>query len=172
MRSAAVICGVVLSSIMLGPAALTAQQYPGRSARDLRDRNSRLAVEYRQGLLADVSRVMVTWRDAWEADDASSLARLYSDKGVIIRPIHGAAYRGHGEIEGFFTEVLPTVRAISTDVLDLDVADRMAYLVTKYTSSPSQGIGAGGTMHGTLVSVFQLEGRNWRIRSQTFLDES
>ncbi len=171
MRLAAVICGVLLSSVLLGPAALSAQQFPGRSARDLRDRNSRLAVEYRQGILADVSRVMLAWRDAWEADDARSLSRLYSDDGVVIRPTHGAAYRGRDEIEGFFTEILPNVRAISTDVLDLDAADRMAYLVTRYTSSPSQGIGGAGTMQGTLISVFQLQGRDWRIRSQTFLDE-
>jgi ketosteroid isomerase-like protein len=171
MRSAAAIYGIIVSSLLVGPAAASAQHIPGGGARDLRERSARLAIEYRREVLADLSRLMLDWQAAWEADDAPTLIEMYSQNGVIIRPSERAAYRGREEIEGFFVDLLSTAGTISTDILDLDAADRMAYVVARYTSSPSQGVG-GEIMRGTLVTVVQLEGSTWRIRSQTFLDGS
>lgn len=171
MRSAAFVHGVLLSLLLIGPEVLGAQNLPGGNPRDYRERSLRAAAQYRLEVLHAVNAAFGRWKDAWAEDDAGETADFYTEDAVIIIPTQGAAYRGQDDVEQFLEGLLPTLGALSTDVIEFDAGDRLAYLVARFSSPPSQGIDGSGGMRGTFVSVFRLQGRNWKIRSQTFFEQ-
>lgn len=172
MRSAALIHSVLVSLLLLGPEALGAQNLPGGNPRDFGDRQRRAAAEYRREMLHAVTAAFGRWKNAWAEDDAGKTADFYTEDAVIIIPTQSAAYRGKDDVEQFLEDLLPTIGALSTDIIEFDTGDRLAYLVVRFSSPPSQGIGGSSGMRGTFVSVFRLEGRNWKIRSQTFFEQA
>jgi uncharacterized protein (TIGR02246 family) len=122
-------------------------------------------------MLHEVTATFGRWKNAWAQDDAGDTADFYTDDAVIIVPTQSAAYRGKDDVEQFLEDLLPTLGELSTDIIEFDAGDRLAYLVARFSSPPSQGIGGSGGMAGTFVSVFRLEGRNWKIRSQTLFEQ-
>lgn len=170
MRAVALTHTVMLSLLLLGPEALGAQNLPGGNPRDYAERQRRAAAEYRREMLHEVTGTFGRWKNAWADDDAGDAADFYTDDAVIIVPTQSAAYRGRDDVERFLEDLLPTVGALSTDIIEFDAGDRLAYLVVRFSAPPSHGIDGSGGMQGTFVSVFRLEGRSWRIRSQTFFE--
>lgn len=171
MRSVALTQGVLLSLLVLGPGSLGAQNLPGGNPRAYGERQRRAAAEYRREMLHAVTGTFGRWKSAWAEDDVGDTADFYTEDAVIIIPTQNAAYRGKEEVEQFLDDVLPTLGALSTDIIEFDAGDRFAYLVVRFSSPPSMGIGGSGGMRGTFVSVYRLEGRNWRIRSQTIFEQ-
>jgi ketosteroid isomerase-like protein len=171
MRPTALTHSVLLSLLLLGPAALAAQNLPGGNPRDYAERQRRAAEEYRREMLLEVTGTFGRWKNAWAEDDAGDAADFYTEDAVIVVPTQNAAYRGKADVEQFLEGLLPMVGALSTDIIEFDAGDRLAYLVVHFSSPPSHGIDGSGGMQGTFVSVFRLEGRNWKIRSQTFFEQ-
>jgi uncharacterized protein (TIGR02246 family) len=122
-------------------------------------------------LLHDVTGTFGRWKRAWADDDAGDTADFYTDDAVIIIPTQSAAYRGKDDVEQFLEDLLPTLGELSTDIIEFDAGDRLAYLIVRFSSPPSLGIDGSRGMQGTFVSVFRLEGRNWKIRSQTLFEQ-
>lgn len=170
MRPTALVHSILVSLLLLGPEALGAQNLPGGNPRDYGDRQRRAAEQYRREMLHEVTATFGRWKTAWAEDDAGDTADFYTDDAVIIIPTQSTAYRGKDDVEQFLEDLLPTLGELSTDIIEFDAGDRLAYLVVRFSSPPSLGIGGSGGMEGTFVSVFRLEGRNWRIRSQTIFE--
>lgn len=167
----AVTLGVALSALVLGAEALGAQNLPGGNPRDFGERQRRAAEAYRREMLHEVTATFGRWKNAWAEDDVGDAADFYTDDAVVIIPTENTAHRGKADVERFLKGLLPTVGGLSTDIIEFDAGDRLAYLVVRFSSPPSQGIDGSGGMQGTFVSVFRLEGRSWRIRSQTFFEQ-
>lgn len=171
MRAAAALThGVLLALLLLGPQALGAQNLPGGNPRDFADRQRRAAAEYRREMLHEVTATLGRWKNAWAEDDAGDAADFYTEDAVVVVPTRNAAHRGKAEVEEFLKDLLPRVGELSTNIIEFDTGDRLAYLVAHFSSPPSQGINGSGGIGGTFVSVFRLEGRNWKIRSQTIFE--
>lgn len=170
MRASTLTCTLLLTLVSLGPAALGAQNLPGGNPRDYGERQRRAAEEYRREMLHQVTGTFGRWKNAWASDDAGETAEFYTDDAVIIVPTQNAAYRGRDEVRRFLEGLLPSLGALSTSIIEFDTGDRLAYLVVHFSSPPSQGINGSGSMQGTFVSVFRLEGRSWKIRSQTIFE--
>jgi hypothetical protein len=137
MRSAPLIHSVLFSLLLVGPGALAAQNLPGGNPRDYGERQRRAAEQYRRELLHDVTGTFGRWKRAWADDDAGDTADFYTDDAVIIIPTQSAAYRGKDDVEQFLEDLLPTLGELSTDIIEFDAGDRLAYLIVRFSSPPS-----------------------------------
>lgn len=170
MRSSVVMNSLFLALAVLLPPPLEAQNLPGGDPRDYRDRLRRGAAEYHREILHEVTSTFGRWKAAWTEDELGKIAGFYTSDAVVILPAQSAAYRGQNDVERLLEDLLSTLGEISTDIIEFDTGDRLAYLVAHFSAPPSLGIDGSGGMKGTCVSIFRLEGGDWKIRSQTFFE--
>jgi uncharacterized protein (TIGR02246 family) len=150
---------IVLALVVgVGPPMRAAAQAPGYPPVD----NRRILAEYHAEVLEQLNKLMARWGKAWADDDADDVADLYWENAVLIVP-GSPPFRGRDAIRAHLAEVLPEEGDMEAFMLDFDASGGMAVVYGNYRLST-----AGEDRSGPLVTVYLLQGRTWKIRSQVF----
>jgi ketosteroid isomerase-like protein len=120
---------------------------------------------YNAAVQAEFTRMMMDWRNAWNADHAADMTRFYTQDAALLLAAMDAPVRGHQQIAQVLSEALPGVGDINTGVEDFRVAGDLAYGLGRYHISGTNG---ASDRSGTYMVVLENRSRRWLIRSQLF----
>jgi len=117
---------------------------------------------YRAEAYQDYVAVVEAWRAAWRAGDAEAAARLYTDDASFA--FHAdRVINGREAIEAGIGPLMERFPDFQTVHFDYEVRDRLAFGMGTFD------VPAGGEPgSGVFTMVVRREGRNWRIRAQSF----
>lgn len=161
--SATAVAFAVVMVTLAEPRAISAQT-PGYQQIDI----GSIRAEYVSEVLDRINDLLADWGGAWAEDEIDALADLYWEEALLIPP-GDQLRRGREEIREYFTEVLADHGYIEAFMLDFDASGGMSQVFGNYQLTFQAGDGAGTTESGTLITVYMLRGRQWKIRSQVFM---
>lgn len=139
-------------------------QAPGYQQLDPRS----VRAEYTAEVLDRINDHLADWGDAWANDRVEELTELYWEDAVMITPA-GKTLRGRNEIRSYFQVSLEEHGHIEAFMLDFDASGGMSQVFGNYMLGIQRGEGAGTQQTGPMLTVYQMRGRTWKIRSQVFL---
>lgn len=152
---------IVLSTGMASGAL--AQMIPGQTA----DPTGALeSSRYRREAMRAAYAAVAGWQQGWGRDDLGEVLATYTDDALLLLPGAAEPVRGKAGISHALAGHLPLVGPIAVSLGDGDVADSAVYLFGRYFSG--EDADTGRTETGTYVMLLRREGRQWRIRAQTF----
>lgn len=155
---------VVAVALVLFVATGASAQTPGYQQIDI----GSIRAEYVSEVLDRINDLLADWGGAWGGDEVDELSELYWEDALLIPP-GGQLLRGREEIRDYFTTALGDHADIEAFMLDFDASGGMSQVFGNYMLGFASGDGAGTTESGTLITVYMLRGRNWKIRSQVFM---
>lgn len=153
---------IALSVLLTAAAAAGAHaQIPGGSPS--------MGGDARRGYLSDVYRavdvVVIKWESAWLSGDVHDLMALYTDDAVYLPASASKAAQGRRDVQATLQALLPSRKDIHTRMVDFTASGDMAYYAGKYFFQTDPAAGPVRNETGTFVFIFQLVGREWKIRS-------
>jgi uncharacterized protein (TIGR02246 family) len=112
-----------------------------------------------------VRQLMSDWQVAVAGDDASALARYYTDNAVV-HLWDGPPFQGRAAIEQGLREILPGIGQLEMVVSDFAASGLLFYSIGRFWGQPEGG--GASSVTGTYVLVAEREHTRWRIRSHVF----
>ena len=165
------VASILVMILTLGITALTAPHqalsaqapgYQGEHPRAIR-------AKYLAEVLERVGEVVEDWRAAWTADDLEEILDSYWPQATLIVPGHDP-FQGIEAIRGFAESSMGNFGQFEMFMVDLDANAGMAQVFGNYRIGVQRGARAGSTLSGPSLTVYQQRGRNWKIRSQVFVE--
>src|SRR5687768_9088069 len=80
----------------------------------------------------EINKVLGYWKDAWDADDADSLARLYAPEATYLAPAVPVVQR-RDSIRSYFASFLTPVGSVDVRMVDFGMSGDLAYVTTRVT---------------------------------------
>ncbi len=157
------LAGLITVMILVLPASLRAQVLPVPTAPNLQQEMQRYSAE----VLKHYNSLLTNWRNAWRAQDAHALARLYTEDAILLPP-DSEPLQGRQAIQAHFQEILDATRDIQIGVADFSSSSTLAAASGRYWQEVAGAAGEVSRISGTYMTVLRRDGRSWRIRSQLF----
>ncbi|MFL5542233.1 MAG: YybH family protein [Longimicrobiaceae bacterium] len=127
------------------------------------------SARYRAEATRDAMTMLGEWQNAWTRDDLRTLSRLYDPNALLRLPGQPAAVQGREAVEGALRARLATFGRMEVETLDVEVGDRLLYLLQRYTIAPADAAGPSAlALSGNVTTVLERDASGWRIRAQTF----
>jgi ketosteroid isomerase-like protein len=124
---------------------------------------------YRAEATRDAMTMLGEWQSAWTRDDLRTLSRLYDADALLRLPGEPAAVQGREKVEEALRARLPAFGGMEVETVDVEVGDRLLYLLQRYTIAPAGAAGPSAlALSGNFTTVLERDARGWRIRAQTF----
>lgn len=129
-----------------------------------------LGADYYAVVLEGVQGVLTEWSDAFTSDALDRLVDLYVEEALIILPGQDIV-RGRDRVAQVLASAMQSHAAGNVFVQDFDASGSMAMVHATYVIEAGVGGEAGPASSGLLTMVLiQRGGREWKIRSQTFIE--
>lgn len=128
-----------------------------------------VTARYRAEATRDAMTMLGEWQNAWTRDDLRTLSRLYDPNALLRLPGQPAAVQGREAVEGALRARLPAFGKMEVETVDVEVGDRLLYLLQRYTIAPADAAGSSTlALSGNFTTVLERDASGWRIRAQTF----
>jgi ketosteroid isomerase-like protein len=127
------------------------------------------AARYRAEATRDAMTMLGEWQNAWSRDDLRALSRLYDPNALLRLPGEPAAVQGREAVAEALRARLPALGRVEVETVDVEVGDRLLYLLQHYTFAPADAAGHSAlALSGNCTTVLERDASGWRIRAQTF----
>ena len=127
------------------------------------------SARYRAEATRDAMTMLGQWQNAWTRDDLRTLSRLYDPNALLRLPGQPAAVQGRAAVEELLRARLPAFGGMEVETVDVEVGDRLLYLLQRYTLAPGDAAGSPAlALSGNVTTVLERDASGWRIRAQTF----
>lgn len=168
MPSASRTLPIAVALVALGGESLFAQVIPGGHPREAQRELVQRRIEYRGTVLNEASQLLERWREAWNREQSSRLAGMYTEDATLVPPRSRQPARGRQEIEGYFQRALNGAGEIRVSFSDFDVGGNLAFAMGSFDYTASRSSDLPVRVQGSFVMVFRQDGNTWRIRSHLF----
>lgn len=152
--------------VITGYQPVEAQILPGPQRTDWDQEQRKYSAEALEG----VRQLMADWQGAVASDDASAVARYYTDNAVA-HLWDDAPLEGRPAIEQALRAALPTISALETGVSDFSASGRLFYVFGRFWYQHEPEGESARAVTGVYVVVAERGNRDWRIRSQIFKED-
>ncbi|MEJ2288191.1 MAG: SgcJ/EcaC family oxidoreductase [Deinococcales bacterium] len=111
------------------------------------------------GLEGEIAAANAAFAAAFERQDATALAHLYTEGGCLL-PAHRDALEGRPAIEAFWRELMESgMRRLQLELVEVDSIGESAYEVGRYTLEDERGTAD----EGKVLVIWKREGGQWRL---------
>ena len=120
--------------------------------------------QYLTEVYRNVDITLRQWMAAWDNDDATGVAELFTGEGTYLSA-DGEEARGRARIRESFACRLREGDGIELKMADFAAGGDLAYQAGRFTYRAGSPADSAATRTGRYVAVLQQEGKRWRIRS-------
>jgi uncharacterized protein (TIGR02246 family) len=150
---------ILLLAVVLSASELSAQGNP-------RDFNRPGPVREREMYFAqvrtEINNLLIRWRDAWEKDDARTLAAFYME-GANYFPLHGAQATTRAAIQSYFADFLRSVGTLELNLSGFGMSGDLAYVTCRVAYHFFDGTAERKVTRTDLIILRRTRNHDWLI---------
>jgi uncharacterized protein (TIGR02246 family) len=110
----------------------------------------------------EVNGVLGQWKDAWDADNADGLSKLYAPDASYLPP-GAASAQGRDAIRDYLATILPASGSADVRMTDFGTSGDLAYVTARVTHQAGGGAGAPRKLVRTDLLVLRRIRNTWQI---------
>jgi uncharacterized protein (TIGR02246 family) len=112
----------------------------------------------------EINDMLVKWRDAWQRDDAKTLAGLYTEDASYLPP--GEAVHTRRAIAEYYKAFLSNVAGVEMQMLDFGTSGELAFMTSRVVYFDPAASGGGRQVARTELMVLRRDSwGKWLIQT-------
>ena len=118
----------------------------------------------------EINNVLVSWRDAWEKDDAAKLAGFYTE-GATYYPLSAATAATRAGIRSHFADFLKTTGTLGINMTGFGMSGDLAYITARLSYHAFDGTRERKVVRTDMIVLRRQRNHDWLIEAQLAQEE-